>query len=147
MRRIRALGFQVKLDSNGFHPEMLARILEEGLADYVAMDVKNSPAKYAMTSGVRDLDIAPVLESIALLKGSGVDFEFRTTVVKEFHEKEDFEAIGQMIEGAPRYFLQAFTDRDTVPFQGLHAPSADEMREFAKVAAKYVPDTQLRGVD
>ncbi len=147
MRTIRALGFKVKLDSNGFHPEMLARILEEGLADYVAMDVKNSPAKYAATSGVRDLDIAPVLKSIALLKGSGVDFEFRTTVVKEFHEKEDFEAIGQMIEGAPRYFLQAFTDRDTVPFQGLHAPSADEMREFAKVAAKYVPDTQLRGVD
>ncbi len=147
MRKIRALGFKVKLDSNGFHPQMLAGILEEGLADYVAMDIKNSPSKYALTTGVKDLDIAPVLESIMILRDSGVSYEFRTTVVREFHEAQDFEMIGRMIEGAQHYFLQAFTDRDTVPFEGLHAPSADEMRKYAEIAGKYVKDTQLRGVD
>ncbi len=147
LEKIRALGYAVKLDTNGAFPERLKAILEAKLADYVAMDIKNSPSKYALTTGVKDLDIAPVLESIMILRDSGVSYEFRTTVVREFHEAQDFEVIGRMIEGAQHYFLQAFTDRDTVPFEGLHAPSADEMRKYAEIAGKYVKDTQLRGVD
>ena len=147
LRRIRALGFAVKLDTNGAHPERLRVILEEGLADYVAMDIKNSPEKYAQTAGLGTLDLAPIRESVRMLMEDGVDYEFRTTVVDELHAPEDFDAIGAWIAGAKHYFLQAFTDRDVVPFGNLHAPSADRMRAYADIARKYVPDTQLRGVD
>ena len=147
LRRIRSLGFMTKLDTNGFHPDLLKKLLDEQLVDYVAMDVKNSPEKYAATSGLATLDLVPVKESIAILMNGSCDYEFRTTVVKEFHEAEDFEKIGEMIKGAKRYFLQCFTDRDTVPFGNLHAPSAEELRNYAEYARKYVSDVQVRGVD
>ena len=147
LRRIRSLGFPVKLDTNGYHPGMLRRLLDEKLIDYAAMDIKNSPEKYASTAGRETLDLSPVRESIALLMGSGTDYEFRTTVVKEFHEQRDFEEIGKMIEGAGKYFLQSFTDRDSVPFGGLSAASKEEMLLYADTARKYVRQVSLRGVD
>ena len=147
LRRIRSLAFPVKLDTNGYHPGMLRRLLDEKLIDYAAMDIKNSPEKYASTAGRETLDLSPVRESIALLMGSGTDYEFRTTVVKEFHEQRDFEEIGKMIEGAGKYFLQSFTDRDSVPFGGLSAASKEEMLLYADTARKYVRQVSLRGVD
>ena len=147
LRKIRALGFATKLDTNGFHPDMLQDILEQKLVDYVAMDVKNSPDKYAATCGLDSLDLAPIRRSIELLKSSGVDYEFRTTVVAELHQAADFEAIGRMICGARRYFLQCFTDRDSVPFGDLHAPSREALLDYAEIARSFVPETQLRGVD
>ena len=102
-RRIKELGFPVKLDTNGYHPEMLRKLLEEKLIDYAAMDVKNSQEKYPETAGRKDLDLSLLRESIALLMHSGIDHEFRTTVVKEFHEQRDFEEIGKMIAGAEKY--------------------------------------------
>ena len=144
---IRALGFQTKVDTNGLHPAMLRRILEEGLADYVAMDIKNSLAKYALTSGVDKVDLEALRESIALLMGSGIDYEFRTTVVAELHTAEDFHWMGAMIRGAGRYFLQSFTDRDTVPFEGFHAPEKEELERYLAIARQYVPEAQLRGVE
>ena len=147
MRRIRDMGYAVKLDTNGNHPDRLGAILSEGLADYVSMDIKNSPEKYAQTAGLAHIDLEPIRESVRLLMGGGADYEFRTTVVDELHEAKDFEAIGQWIAGAKRCFLQAFTDRDSVPFAGLHAPSADALRGYADIVRRYVPDTQLRGVD
>ena len=147
MRRIRELGFAVKLDTNGYHPDLLEAILREGLIDYAAMDIKNSPAKYALTCGLKEMDLTPVCRSIELLQNSGIDFEFRTTVIEEFHEAQDFEEIGKMIRGCPRYFLQAFTDRDTVPFGGLHAPSREAMEEYLRIMKKYTDDAQIRGMD
>lgn len=147
LRRIRALGFLVKLDTNGFHPRLLRAILDEGLADYVAMDVKNSSAKYAVTCGLQTLDLAPIRESIALLLEGRADYEFRTTVVSELHDEEDFPAIGELIRGARRYFLQCFTDRDSVPFGSLHPPSAEEMARYAAIMRAFVPDTAIRGMD
>ena len=147
VRRIRSLGFPVKLDTNGYHPDMLRRLLEEKLIDYAAMDIKNSPEKYASTAGRETLDLSPVRESIALLMGSGTDYEFRTTVVKEFHEQRDFEEIGKMIEGAKRYFLQCFTDRETVPFSGLSAPSKEKLEACAARISGHVESVQIRGVD
>ena len=147
MRKIRELGFGVKLDTNGYHPELLKEILKEGLADYVAMDIKNSPEKYAITAGVETLDLSRIEESISALMNSNIDYEFRTTVVKEFHEADDFHKMGEMIRGAKNYFLQAFTDRETVPFGGLSAPDADTMRSFCSIAALYVPNAELRGVE
>ena len=146
LRQIRALGFATKLDTNGYHPALLKALIDEGLLDYVAMDIKNSPAKYAATCGLPALDLSPVRESIALLMEGRVDYEFRTTVVAQFHELSDFDQIGEMIAGARRYFLQCFTDRDSVPFGNLSAPTEEELKSYASTARKYVADTQLRGV-
>lgn len=147
VRRIRSLGFPVKLDTNGYHPDMLRRLLEEKLIDYAAMDIKNSPEKYASTAGRETLDLSPVRESIALLMGSGTDYEFRTTVVDELHDEESFRGIGAWLHGAKRFFLQQFTDRDTVPFGGLHAPSGEKMRRYARILQADVQEVSLRGVE
>lgn len=147
MERIRAAGYPVKLDTNGYHPETLEEILDAGLADYVAMDIKNSPEKYALTCGVETLDLTRIEKSAALLMNGKTDYEFRTTVVKELHTAADIGNAAKMIAGAKRYFLQRFTDRDTVPFGNLNPPSYDEMREYAALARGYVPETNLRGVD
>ena len=145
--QIRELGFATKLDTNGYHPDMLGRILDAGLVDYVAMDIKNSPEKYAATCGVERIDLEPIRTSIGLIMSQAPDYEFRTTVVAELHEASDFHAIGEMIAGARRYFLQSFTDRDTVPFQGLSAPSPEDIHAYAQIAQAYVPATEVRGVD
>ena len=147
LRRVRQLGYAVKLDTNGTHPALLSQILDEGLVDYVAMDIKNRPEKYAMTAGLASVDLTPVRESVKLLMGGGTDYEFRTTVVDELHEPEDFEAIAAWIAGARHYFLQPFTDRDSVPFGNLHAPSAQKLRLCAEAARRGGLEAQLRGVD
>ena len=146
MAKVRAMGFAVKLDTNGNHPDALRRILGEGLVDYVAMDVKNSPERYGETIGIPDFDVSNIEKSLTLLKMSGVDYELRTTVVKEFHDEASFRAIGPWIAGAKRYFLQCFTDRDTVPRQGLHAPEKDELERFADIVRPYVQEVSLRGI-
>ena len=154
--RIRALGFAVKLDTNGTHPDMLREVLEKGLVDYVAMDVKNSPARYALTAGLTEKEtdensepafVSAVRESIRILMESGVDYEFRTTVVEELHREEDFEEIGALIKGAKRYLLQCFTDRDTVPYAGLSAPSKAKLEACAAIVRRYVGDVKIRGVE
>ena len=147
LTEIKALGFPVKLDTNGFHPDRLRTLLEAGLADYVAMDVKNSPARYAETAGLASLDLAPLRDSIEVLRDMAPDYEFRTTVVAELHDDDSFPAIGELIRGAKRYFLQAFTDRESVVFSGLHAPSRADMERWAALVRPYVREVSLRGVD
>ena len=147
LREIRALGFHTKLDTNGNHPELLRKILSEGLADYVAMDIKSSPGRYALVSGLPSMNLVPVRESIRLLLEGNTEYEFRTTVVKELHREEDFPEMGEMIRGAKRYFLQSFTDRDTVPYEGFSAPSKEEMRRYADLVRPYVQEVGLRGVE
>ncbi len=147
LKEIRALGFEVKLDTNGYHPEMLKKLMDEKLIDYAAMDIKNAPDKYAMTCGLQEMDLAPVYRSIELLKNSGIPFEFRTTVVDELHETEDFKAIGEMIRGTENYYLQCFTDRDSVPFGNLHAPSAEKMKACCEIVSAYVMHAEIRGMD
>ena len=144
--KIRDLGYPLKLDTNGTHPDRLREIINRGLAAYVAMDIKNSPDRYAETAGLEKLDLAPVRESVALLMEGRTDYEFRTTVVAELHDADSFRGIGEWIRGARRYFLQKFTDRDTVPFGGFHAPADDEMRHYAEIARKYVSSVEIRGM-
>ncbi len=145
--KIRELGFAVKLDTNGAHPGLLRQILENNLADYVAMDIKSGTTGYARAAGLKEIDIRPIQESASLLMDGLADYEFRTTVVDELHSEEDFEEIGQWIEGAERYYLQAFTDRDSVPFAGFHAPSQERMRTYAELVRRFVPETHIRGMD
>lgn len=146
LARVRELGFAVKLDTNGCHPEALAEILERGLADYVAMDIKNCREKYPQTVGVPGFDLAPVEESIHLLQTSGVDFEFRTTVVRELHTPADIAAIGQWLAGSPRYFLQKFVDSGDLVGSGCHALEDGEMAAIREAAAPWFQAVSLRGV-
>ena len=146
MERIRDLGYQIKLDTNGCHPDALRAVLDAGLVDYAAMDIKNSPERYAETAGVAHVDMDRIGESIDLLRTKAPDYEFRTTVVAQLHDKDSFRAIGQWLAGAKRYFLQAFTDRDTVAFAGFSAPSREEMEEYRRILVPFIPSVQLRGV-
>ena len=146
LKKVRALGYAIKLDTNGNHPEALKKVVEAGLVDYVAMDIKNSPVRYAETVGLPDFDMTAVRESIAFLLSGTVDYEFRTTVVRELHDEKSFEEIGKLICGAKRYYLQKFTDRDSVVFAGLHAPSDDALARYAEVVKPYVVSVELRGV-
>lgn len=147
LRKIRQMGFAVKLDTNGFFPDRLSAILEEGLVDYVAMDIKNAPEKYPITCGIPGLDTAPVAESVKLLRQSGVDFEFRTTLVREFHTPEDLLAIGRWLEGSPRYFLQAFVDSGNLVGSGCSPFTPQEMRDFTQLLRPFFREVSLRGVD
>ena len=144
IQRIRELHFAVKLDTNGNHPRRLRALMEEGLLSYVAMDIKNSPDKYARTCGLASMDLGPVRESISLLMKGMVPFEFRTTVVDELHAPEDFMAIGEWVHGAPLYYLQAFVDRESVPVNGLTPPSQYKMQQIADVLKPHVSQVLLK---
>ena len=147
LRKIKALGYPVKLDTNGCFSERLRGLVKEGLVDYVAMDIKNSPSRYAETCGLPDMDLSPVLGSIELLKSGTVDYEFRTTVVDELHDADSFYDIAELIRGAKRYFLQPFADRDTVAFAGFHAPEPEKLREYAEIVRPAVESVRIRGAE
>ncbi len=144
LRSIRRLGYSVKLDTNGTHPDRLRRVVGEGLVQYVAMDIKNSPERYAETAGLKQLDLGPVQESVTLLLEGRTDYEFRTTVVAELHDEDSFRKIGPWIRGARRYFLQKFTDRETVPFEGFHSPSEEDLLRWKNMMAPYVAEVGIR---
>lgn len=147
LEHIKELGFLLKLDTNGSSPQLLKQIISQGLVDYVAMDIKNSPQRYAETAGIPNLDLHPYLESAAFLMEEKVDYEFRTTVVREFHDRTSFQAIGQWLKGAQKYFLQSFVNRDTVLQPGLHACSKAELLDFVRQVRPYIPSVELRGID
>ena len=144
---VKSLGFAVKLDTNGCYPDALADILSRGLVDYVAMDIKNSREKYAETVGIPGFDITPVERSVDLLKNSGIDFEFRTTVVKEFHTAQDIGDIGRWLSGSPRYFLQQFVDSGDLVGSGCTAVNPLELQAFAEVARPFFGKVSIRGIN
>ena len=145
LREIRALGYPVKLDSNGTHPDRLRRAAEEGLIQSCAMDIKNSPERYAETAGLSEIALTAVRESVDFLKTGSIDYEFRTTAVKELHDERSFRAIAEWISGAKRYAIQKFTDRDTVPFEGFHAPEEAQIQAWAEIVRPHVRELLIRG--
>lgn len=146
IEKIKSVGYAVKLDTNGAFPERLRRLIEKGLVDYVAMDIKNSPHKYAKTIGLPSAPLDKIEESIRILTGGTVDFEFRTTLVKGFHTEEDIETIGKWLSGAERWYLQAFKDSGDILSEGLCGFEHDEYLRFLDTARRFVPNAQLRGV-
>ena len=144
LEAVKEQGFLVKVDTNGSFPHKLRELWKSGLVDYVAMDIKNSPARYAETAGVAELDLTPIRESVAWLLEGHVDYEFRTTVVRQFHDAASFAAIGPWIAGARRYFLQTFTQRDTVLRGGLSAWDGETMEHFAAQMRPYVAHVEVR---
>lgn len=145
--QLRELGYLVKLDTNGYRPGVLRTLLENELLDYVAMDIKNSRAKYSVTVGKEKLDIGKIEESVVLLKEGSIPYEFRTTVVRELHEKEDILAIGEWLSGADAYFLQAYRDNENVIKQGFSAYEKEELEELVKLLAPLMHRVELRGVE
>lgn len=150
--RIKALGYGVKLDTNGSHPEMLQAMVEAGLVDYVAMDVKNAPDRYAETAGASPSKLEKVEESIRFLMTDAVDYEFRTTVVEEFHDEKSIAAMGQWLQNlgekpAKRWYLQQYMDRDSVLSSGLHAPGQEKMQKYMEILDPFAETVSLRGVD
>ena len=136
----------MKLDTNGCYPEKLEGILQLGLVDYVAMDIKNCPVKYGVTVGVENFDITPIERSIELLKKSGVEYEFRTTVTENFHTIDDIENLAEWIQGTKNYFLQNFVDSGQLIDNTCKGVSKAVMYEMLEKAKKYIPNTQIRGI-
>ena len=147
MAEIRELGYKVKLDTNGTRPEVLRTIIECGLADYVAMDIKNCKEKYGETVGFDpSYDLSPIEESISILMENKVDFEFRTTVSKSFHTPEDIVKIGEWLAGEEKFFLQQFKDSGDVIGEGIEGYDEVEMKALLDKILPFVPNAQLRGV-
>ena len=147
LRRIKELGYAVKLDTNGSFPDKLARIVEAGLVDYVAMDIKNSQESYGRTIGIEDYDLRNIHRSVQYLLGDAVPYEFRTTVVRQFHQRSDFESIGKWIRGARHYYLQQFVDSGDLIQPGLSGYNKDIMGQALEIVKPYVPNAELRGVE
>lgn len=146
LEKVKALGFSVKLDTNGSFPDRLRALVSAGLVDRVAMDVKNSPALYEKTAGAA-VDMAAIERSRDFLLSGAVDYEFRTTVVKGLHTKESLMDAARWIRGAKEYYLQQFKDSgDVLAIEGLGAFSEKEMHALADAAAEFVPSVQVRGV-
>lgn len=153
--KVKDIGYEVKLDTNGSHPTVLRVLLQEGLLDYVAMDIKNCKEKYALTVGCADLDIERIEESVKLLMAAGIPFEFRTTVVRELHAPEDILRIGRWIAGCPGYFLQQYAEneKEIRSFQGqeaFHSYTKEELEIIAEELRK-LPGmngrVSLRGIE
>lgn len=147
IRRVRELGYLVKLDTNGYRPRILRRFLEEEMLDYVAMDIKASREHYGIACGLPDVELPLIEESVELLKGSSIPYEFRTTVVKGIHGPEEFTAIGQWLQGCRAYYLQSYRDSEQVMRPGFAEYERRELEEMRERAAKYIPQTELRGVE
>lgn len=145
IKKIRSYGLLIKLDTNGSFPEKLNHLLDEGLIDYVAMDIKNSGSKYAMTAGVKEFP-QNIEKSMDIIMQKAPDYEFRTTVVRELHSPQDIVEIAERIKGAKKYFLQSYVDSGDTIVSGFSAYSASEMLEILDIAKKILPTTVLRGV-
>lgn len=146
IREVKALGYSVKLDTNGFFPDKLIPIVEAGLVDYVAVDFKNTYEKYAFTTGIENLDITPFKKTVEFLLSGAVDYEFRTTVVKGIHETQDIVDIAKTIAGAKRYFLQSFVDSGDLISSGFCAFSPEDMKKMAELSSAFVTNTEIRGI-
>ena len=143
--QVREMGYLTKLDTNGLRPDVLKDLLDKHLLDYVAMDIKNSKAKYAITTGVKDVDIAKIDESVEMLKNSDVDYEFRTTIIKEFHTEADMREIADWINGAKRYFIQHYNDTEGCISHGFTDFTKAEAEAFSLLFDGKVEKIGIRG--
>ncbi len=149
LKQIKDLGYAIKLDTNGSHPNMLKHLVREKLIDYVAMDIKNCPDRYTETIGNSKFP-AQIERSMVFLIEGDLDYEFRTTVVEEFHDEASIKALGQWLQSlgnAKRLFLQPYVDRDSVLRQGLHTPDAEKLRRFQTILEPYADFVEIRGAD
>lgn len=144
LREVKALGYPIKLDTNGFYPERLKQLHKEGLVDQVAMDVKNDPLHYPETVGIADFDLTPIRESLAYLKASGLPFECRTTVVQGLHDGERLLALARWIAPIKKYFFQPFEDSGDLLVEGLEGYDRATLEGFLATVRTVIPTAELR---
>ena len=148
IKKVRALGYSVKLDTNGSFPEKLKALIDEGLIDYVAVDIKNSPEKYEMTAGATNI-LEKVKETVNILKEGKVDFEFRTTVCGNLHTAEDMRAIGEWLQGTKNYFIQPFKDSGDIvcgsEYADSFACSTALAEDLLAAVREFLPNAAIRG--
>ena len=144
IRKVKELGFLIKLDTNGTNPGIVEELLDEGLLDYVAMDIKNSEAMYSETAGCPQINMENIKKSIKIIENSRINYEFRTTLVKEYHTEKSIREMADLVKGAKQLYLQKFVDREGVIKKGLHDISIEEANKFKGILSEVVP-TELRG--
>ncbi len=145
LSRVRELGYEVRLETNGSFPGKLRRLISEGLVSYIAMDIKNSRERYGETVGIEGYDVENICRSVEYLLSGAIPYEFSTTVVLELHQRSDFEAIGRWIAGAKRYYLQRYLDSESVMQGGLHRYNDSIMQQALEIVRENVPSAKLRG--
>ena len=142
--RLKGLGYLVKLDTNGYRPDVLEKAMESGYVDYVAMDIKTSLDEYPVVAGIKNLDVSRIERSVELLKTGAVDYEFRTTVVEPLHHKENFEKIGELLKGCRRYYLQSFVDSGNIIGKNCFPPSQEQLKNYLKTVSNYIESVSIR---
>ena len=144
LESIKALGYKVKLDTNGYRPDVLESALASGAVDYVAMDIKNSIDMYPATAGLCFFSPERIERSVDLLMAGNVEYEFRTTVVKEHHSEENFKRIGAWLRGAEKFFLQSFIKSEDTIDKSLNPPSLEDLQNYQKILRNYIDNVQIR---
>lgn len=147
LQDIKNLGYSIKLDTNGSRPDTLKSLAEDGLIDMVAMDIKTSPERYSILTGIPHPDLNAIYESVDFLMSGNLDYEFRTTVVKELHKESDFREIGMWLKGAKAYYLQAYRDSEEVLQPGFSSYSREELLHFRSILLESISLVEIRGID
>ena len=147
LTKVRALGFKIKLDTNGYCPDVLSSLLEHHLLDYIAMDIKSGFSNYNKVCGKSNLNINTIQESISIIENAGIDYEFRTTVVKELHSEHDFYEIATMISPKSNYYIQSFMDSGNILTPGLSPCDTDTLNHYLSIVKEKIPLSFLRGIE
>lgn len=147
IKRIKAMGYKVKLDTNGTNPLIVEELFKESLIDYCAVDIKNSKELYPMTIGIDNYDISNIIKTVEFLLHNGYDYEFRTTIIKNYHTRESIREIGKWVQGAKRFFLQKFEMSENVPLKSLETEELKNVLEYKHILEEYIEDVSIRGYD
>lgn len=148
LERLRTTGFLIKLDTNGSNPDMVKEVIDRGLVDYIAMDIKSSPTGYAMATGLETFAMDKIFSSVDIIMSSGLDYEFRTTVADGLHHADDFVQIGKWIKNCKAYYLQQYKDSgDLICPKGLSSPSVTTLEQYRNILLSDIPNTFIRGAD
>lgn len=147
IEKVRSLGYKIKLDTNGYRPQIISELLNKNLLDYIAMDIKAGYSNYANICGVSNLNIETIKESISMIENSGIDYEFRTTIVKELHTEQDFQEISEMLSPKSSYYIQSFKDSGNILTPGLSSCDMDTLNYYLSIVKEKIPNSSLRGID
>lgn len=146
IKKIRSLGYNIKLDTNGYQPDVIADLLNQNLLNYIAMDIKAGLSNYSRVCGKSDVNTNQILKSISIIENSNIEYEFRTTVVKEFHSKKDFYEIAQILPPKSFYYIQSFKDSGNILIPGLSSYNIEILNKYLSIVKTSIPNSFLRGI-
>ena len=146
IKKVRLLGYKIKLDTNGYLPDIISDLLEQNLLDYIAMDIKAGLSHYSRVSGISDFNKNQILKSISIIENSNIEYEFRTTVVKELHSENDFHEIAKILSPESSYFIQSFKDSGNILLPGLSSCNTETLNEYLSIVKTNIPNSFLRGI-